>query len=231
MDDQEITITNYGNQLERAAWFLTLFSMLTQLGGDVAFPSYNVALGFWGAYCAFSRHGRATFGFITFSFFGIIFDIVFCSINGSKSTLYKFSLAMLILCLVLKVYGLYVACFFFTFIGGAASLQDDHNMESMYESMRNGDDRTISFSDGRPGQGQGQGQGQHSNNVPRIGGRTSSRGGSNPKAMDHSRGQGAGSSGYSHSSSTSSNSSSSSQRGGYYPPDSVILDSGTHSGR
>lgn len=29
---------------------------------DYAFPSYNIALGFWAAYSAFSKHGRATFG-------------------------------------------------------------------------------------------------------------------------------------------------------------------------
>ena len=61
MDDQE-AVNTYGNKLERAAWFLTLFGMLTDLGGDVAFPSYNFALGLWGAYCSYQRHGRATFG-------------------------------------------------------------------------------------------------------------------------------------------------------------------------
>lgn len=211
MDDQEINVANYGNQLERAAWFLTLFSMLTQLGNE-AFPSYNVALGFWGAYCSFSRHGRATFGFITFCFFGIIFDIVFCSINGRSSTMYKFSLSMLIVCLILKVYSLYVACFFFTFIGGAASLQDDQHMSvSMYDSLHNGEEdlNTMSFS------------GHRANGQRRVNGSDQGQARSLGKSVGIGN-NGGGNSAYSHS---SSNSSSSSSRGGYYPPDSVILDS------
>lgn len=86
----------------------TAFPHITSMflvSSEVAFPSYNVALGFWGAYCSYTRHGRATFGydsfphrkiirsnnrtvfwcrFITFAFVGVIMDIVFCSINREK---------------------------------------------------------------------------------------------------------------------------------------------------
>ena len=51
----------YGSQMERLGWLLAFFAMLTQVG-RFAFPSYNVVLGFWGVYSAFTRHGRATFG-------------------------------------------------------------------------------------------------------------------------------------------------------------------------
>ncbi len=88
--NHEAEIKNYSNQLERASWFLTLFGMMTQcaflfsffylffrfmifyfiVSSEVAFPSYNVALGFWGAYCAYTRHGRATFGL------GTVFSVV-----------------------------------------------------------------------------------------------------------------------------------------------------------
>ena len=48
--------------IERASWLLVFFGMLSQISSEFSFPSYNVALGFWGAYCVFSKHGRATFG-------------------------------------------------------------------------------------------------------------------------------------------------------------------------
>mmetsp|Transcript_16240 Transcript_16240/g.23678 ORF Transcript_16240/g.23678 Transcript_16240/m.23678 type:complete len:183 (+) Transcript_16240:205-753(+) len=122
--------------LEFSSWLLTLFAMLTQMSVKFSFPSYNVALGFWGAYCAFSSNGRATFGFITFSFIGIILDIIFCSINGSDTTEFKFCLAMLIICLFIKIYALYYASLFFASIGGASSFEKDENLnESMYDSL------------------------------------------------------------------------------------------------
>jgi hypothetical protein len=60
-----MTITpEYASHVERTGWILAFWGMLTQVS-NFGFPSYNVALGFWGAYCSFSKHGRATFGLIT----------------------------------------------------------------------------------------------------------------------------------------------------------------------
>jgi len=132
---QENITKNYSNQLERASWFLTLFGMMTQLSSEVAFPSYNVALGFWGAYCSYSRNGRATFGFITFAFLGVVMDIVFCSINGSAESIYVFSLTMLIFCLFIKLYTLYYASLFFSSIGGARSLESSNLTASGYDPL------------------------------------------------------------------------------------------------
>jgi hypothetical protein len=44
-----------------------------------------MVLGFWGAFCSFTQHARATFGLIIFSFFAILLDIVFCSVNGKET--------------------------------------------------------------------------------------------------------------------------------------------------
>jgi hypothetical protein len=89
------------------------------VSASVAFPSYNIALGFWGAYCSFSKHGRATFGFILLAFLSLAIDIAFCCINGmaffnyfilsiynhsgEDSNVFNFALAMLIICMFLKV--------------------------------------------------------------------------------------------------------------------------------
>lgn len=104
--DPEI-IQKYASHLERASWFLILFGMLTQgvatenywcfnlifhcllsltvVSSSVSFPSYNIAIGFWGVYCAFAKHGRAVFAFIAFCFISILLDIIFASINSEFS--------------------------------------------------------------------------------------------------------------------------------------------------
>ena len=91
--------------------------------------------GFWGAYSSFSKHGRATFGFISFTFLSILLDIVFCSINCHRASMFKFCLTMFIICMMLKVYALYQSSLFFTSIGGAYSLESSKLTTSMYESL------------------------------------------------------------------------------------------------
>ena len=78
---------------------------MTQISSAHSFPSYNVVLGFWGAYCAFSKNGRATFGLICFQLLALLLDIIFCSVNGKAdpTASFKFALAMFIFCLVAKV--------------------------------------------------------------------------------------------------------------------------------
>jgi len=113
--------------------------MLTQVSSDNSFPSYNVVLGFWGAYCAFSKHGRATFGLICFQLLGLLLDIIFCAVNGQadKSASFKFALTMLVFCLVAKMGVLYSASHFFSAIGGAYSMTGSSSNVAMsaYDSM------------------------------------------------------------------------------------------------
>jgi hypothetical protein len=123
-------IAKWGSVLERSCWLLVLTGMLTQVSAEYAFPSYNVAIGFWGTYCAFGKHGRATFGLLTFSFFGVLLDIVFCSINNGPSSSFQFALVMLIFCLFIKVYLLFCGAHFFSAIGGERTME-----QSLYDSL------------------------------------------------------------------------------------------------
>ena len=76
MKDMELAVAR-GSQLERCGWLVCFLGMLTQVSALTSFPAYNIVLGFWAAYCSFTRNGRAIFGFICFSVFSIILDIVF----------------------------------------------------------------------------------------------------------------------------------------------------------
>jgi len=134
--DREESIKRHANSLERVSWFLVVVGMLTEVSSEYAFPSYNVALGFWGAYSSFSKHGRATFGFISFTFLSILLDVVFCAINSHRASVFEFCLTMFIICMLLKVYALYQSSLFFTSIGGAYSLESSKLTTSMYESLR-----------------------------------------------------------------------------------------------
>jgi hypothetical protein len=54
-------LSRYGAYVEKTGWLQVAFGMLS-MSTTVGMPSYNVALGFWGVYCAFSKNGRAVFG-------------------------------------------------------------------------------------------------------------------------------------------------------------------------
>ena len=120
----------WGSILERTSWLLVLVGMFTQVSAEYAFPSYNVALGFWGAYCAFGKHGRATFGLLTCSFLAVLLDIVFCSINNGPTSTFQFALVMLIFCLFIKLYVLFCGAHFFSAIGGAYTME-----QSLYDNL------------------------------------------------------------------------------------------------
>lgn len=124
----------YGNILERSSWILIFLSMLTQVSSEYSFPSYNIAIAFWGCYCAFSKHGRATFGYIAFIFVSLILDIIYCSTNGPGSSTYVFCLVMFIFCMFTKCFSLYIASHFFAAIGGAFSMESSMT-GSAYDSL------------------------------------------------------------------------------------------------
>ncbi len=111
-----------------------LLGMLTQVSTVYAFPSYNVIVGFWGAYCSFGRHGRATFVLIVFTMLGVILDIIFCAINSYDSATFQFALVMLILCLFCKLYLLFCGSHFFAALGGAFT-EEGGQMSSEFSNM------------------------------------------------------------------------------------------------
>lgn len=104
------TAAELASYVERAAWVQVFFGLLTQVSADLAFPSYNAILGFWGVYAALNRHGRATFGcgrsmhcsyalfltdvlplfvfsYVSFGILSVFLDIVYCSIYGETPAL------------------------------------------------------------------------------------------------------------------------------------------------
>mmetsp|Transcript_23751 Transcript_23751/g.21615 ORF Transcript_23751/g.21615 Transcript_23751/m.21615 type:complete len:187 (+) Transcript_23751:34-594(+) len=135
--DQDIIIKHTSNNVERSSWLLLLFSMLTQISSIYSFPSYNIALGFWGVYCSFTRHGRATFGYILFLIYSCLLDIIYCSINHHNTGLYRFCLAMFVICLFIKIYALYYGSQFFAAIGGPHIIEENinDNTASHYSSL------------------------------------------------------------------------------------------------
>lgn len=115
--------------------------MLTQIG-RFAFPSYNIVLGFWAVYSSFSRHGRATFGFITFSFISLLLDVVFCSLNSQEERFaqYTFALVVFVLCMFIKLLGIYTAAHFFSAIGGAYAMEQSLHGAAAYEPLNQAPD-------------------------------------------------------------------------------------------
>ena len=138
MLDQQITsasIKRYSSGLERCSWTLLFFSLLTQLSTIYSFPSYNVALAFWGCFTAFTKHGRACFGLISFCFISLILDVVFCSINYvSSNAMWDFCLSMFVICMFVKAYCLYVSSHLFTALGGATSMEASNNSYDSFMS-------------------------------------------------------------------------------------------------
>lgn len=115
------------SSLERTAWIIILLSMLTQISEEVAFPAYNVALGFWGVYCAFTAHVRALFGFISFMSVSLILDIVFCTSmsQGKGGSAGEFALVVFIICMIVKLPAIWYSSLMFSAVGGASSLEND----------------------------------------------------------------------------------------------------------
>lgn len=119
-------VNKWGNQLERSSWTLVFFGMMTQVSTEYAFPSYNVALGFWGAHCSYGCHGRSTFGLLSFLLLGCVLDAVFLFSNTNDSPIFKFQVVMLIFSLLTKCYSLFCGSHFFAAIGGAYAMDPRH---------------------------------------------------------------------------------------------------------
>lgn len=61
----------HADRLERAAWTLVFLSIFS-----LSLNPYDTAIGFWGVFCAYSKHGRATFGCINCVIFSLLFDLI-----------------------------------------------------------------------------------------------------------------------------------------------------------
>jgi hypothetical protein len=72
--------------VERVAWVSILCSLLTQLGGEASFPSYNVVLGFWGLYVAFTRSFQACNAYMWFTALSLLLDVIYCAVWGESNT-------------------------------------------------------------------------------------------------------------------------------------------------
>lgn len=121
----ELALTR-ASQLERCGWLICFLSMLTQVSALKSFPAYNIVLGFWAAFCSFTRNGRALFGFICFSVLSLVLDIVFSCVygpNNDNDHSFKFALVMFILCMFVKMAGIYTSSQLFAAIGGPASME------------------------------------------------------------------------------------------------------------
>ena len=122
--DNELALSR-ASQLERMAWGILFLSMLTTVSSEQSFPPYNIVLGFWAAFCSFTKNGRATFGYISFTLFSVVLDIVFCILYGGegKTGSFKFAFAMFVFCMFTKLASLYTSSQLFAAIGGPASME------------------------------------------------------------------------------------------------------------
>ena len=74
--DRNLVSTN-ADSLERYSWLIVFIGLILP-----SLPSYNIAIGFWGVYCSYSKHGRATFGCVACTALSLIMDIVILSSSG-----------------------------------------------------------------------------------------------------------------------------------------------------
>ena len=118
----------YSGIFFKSVWTCVILSMLTQVGGLISFPAYNLVLSFWGAYASHTQDRVALSSFLAFGAVSVIVDIVFCSIwNKEFDAMYnvafpsvassldstsamsttRFCMAMLVFNLLTKVVALY----------------------------------------------------------------------------------------------------------------------------
>ncbi|KAG5178355.1 hypothetical protein JKP88DRAFT_168733 [Tribonema minus] len=98
-------LTWHPEYVERSAWIQVFLSILTQLGGEASFPSYNVVLGFWGLYVAFTRSFQACNCYLWFLAASILLDIIYCSVWGSNKAK-VFDGPTAIFCLVMLIFNM-----------------------------------------------------------------------------------------------------------------------------
>ena len=71
--------------LERCGWALVVLGMLSQVSLDVSFPMYNVAIGFWMVYCAYSSGSHnPLFGLIGLTILSIVLDVIFTALVATE---------------------------------------------------------------------------------------------------------------------------------------------------
>lgn len=124
---------------QRLSWAIVVLGMLSQLSAQNSIPTYNVVLGFWGLYAVEIAKVSVVYGFILFSFFSIILDIVFCALNvpSIESPMFSFGVAVVVICLFAKLFCVYSAAQLFVLIRQDATVvgRDDRKpMDRFMES-------------------------------------------------------------------------------------------------
>mmetsp|Transcript_16991 Transcript_16991/g.54492 ORF Transcript_16991/g.54492 Transcript_16991/m.54492 type:complete len:169 (-) Transcript_16991:137-643(-) len=135
--------------MEKTAWAQLGLVLFQNLSPSFA-PSYNFGIALWGLYCAYNAQGRAVMTYIVLLAGSLLCDIIVCSIYGhdiSKgnfaaedkySNTYKFSLAMLIINMFVKVPSMLVGYKVFVELGGPWSLSQNAGGEEYYGGEQGG---------------------------------------------------------------------------------------------
>lgn len=124
MEESPELQSRYTALVEKTGWLQVLLSMLAAATSSVATPSYGVVLGFWGAYCAYSKNGKAVFGYICFLAISVVLDIVYCALyaRSEVTSAFQFAITMLIFNMFAKLAALFAASHLFAALGGAWSM-------------------------------------------------------------------------------------------------------------
>uniref|UniRef100_A0A7S1U1Y2 Uncharacterized protein n=1 Tax=Phaeomonas parva TaxID=124430 RepID=A0A7S1U1Y2_9STRA len=134
MDAEDVQFT-WSRRLEKCGLGQLVLSFLTQVSGEISFPSYNILLGFWCCYCAWTKNVRGIFAFVCLTLLSIILDIAFMATWGTGEENYfetgdnasssQFALAMMVFNLFAKFWGLWCSAHLWGALGGARAMDSD----------------------------------------------------------------------------------------------------------
>mmetsp|Transcript_55937 Transcript_55937/g.112110 ORF Transcript_55937/g.112110 Transcript_55937/m.112110 type:complete len:261 (+) Transcript_55937:120-902(+) len=124
--NKKIHDAHFAIRLERVCAASLLLSMMSQVNGYIAMPSYNALLAGWGLFTAYSRSGRAVFGVLCFLGVSLLLDIIFLAIwssddadilsrddGSAAASTTAFSVVMMCMNLAAKVPMMYYAAHLF----------------------------------------------------------------------------------------------------------------------
>lgn len=132
MDADEVQFA-WSRRLEKCGMLQLVLSFLTQVSGDLSFPSYNILLGFWCCYCSWARNIRSVFTYVAFTTLSVVLDIAFMSTWGSSGdnwfresgTASQFALVMMIFNLFTKLWSLWGGAHLWGALGGGRAMEAD----------------------------------------------------------------------------------------------------------
>jgi len=130
MDSDELQFA-WSRRLEKCGMLQLLFGFLSQVSGELSFPSYNILLGFWCCYCSWARNVRSVFTYAAFAALSVLLDIVFMSTWGSggwfkeEEPAAQFALVMMIFNLFTKLWSIWGAAHLWGALGGSRAMEAD----------------------------------------------------------------------------------------------------------